>query len=147
MFLENEFAEPLFSFHGGQAKAFKCKLCRNKVFASETGMRAHLKYIHNWEEQPCLSSMESQTVQNNIARKKPQAKVQLSQNQEKQDAASTDRKEMIESHATKEGELLMLMKEEKSNSQMLVKNSNSVIAETKERKQTQDSVTNTTEEN
>lgn len=60
MFLDNDFARPLFDFDkGGAPKAFQC-LCTpcNKVTRTERGMRMHLKSVHNWEEQPCLYSMD-----------------------------------------------------------------------------------------
>ena len=65
MFLENDFARPLFDFvKGGPPRAFQCLMCpsedgKQKVTRTERGMRMHLKSKHNWEEQPCLYSTDN----------------------------------------------------------------------------------------
>ena len=66
MFLENEFARPLFDFEkGGQPLAYLCLKCTDKpkVTRTERGMRRHLKTVHNWTEQPCLYSTDQPTDQ------------------------------------------------------------------------------------
>lgn len=73
MFLNNDYARPLFDFEkGGPPSAFQC-LCMKehgyhcdhpdctpcgKITRTERGMRMHLKTVHHWEEQPCLSSTD-----------------------------------------------------------------------------------------
>ena len=65
MFLENNFAVPLFDFTmGGPPAAYKCLTC-GKVTKGEQGMRAHLKSIHQWKEQPLLYSTDRVSVENN----------------------------------------------------------------------------------
>lgn len=79
MFLENDFARPLFDFDkGGKAKAFEClmpvmtewlkpksrKPC-GRITRTEQGMRMHLKSVHGWKEQPCLYSTELQNESQN----------------------------------------------------------------------------------
>lgn len=75
MFLENDYARPLFdTINGGPPKAFECKCmlehgyqcthpdctpCK-KVTRTERGMKMHLKTVHGVEEQLCLYSTEAQ---------------------------------------------------------------------------------------
>lgn len=126
MFLENDFARPLFDFEGGgKAKAFQCLMCKPgtwgkngtmitaaKITRTERGMRMHLKIVHDWKEQPCLYSMESQTELRNGAPRKlragpPALKSELS---DKPDMEKTPPSQ--KSHATNENELLKLTNEE-----------------------------------
>lgn len=61
MFLENDFARPLFDFvKGGPPHAYECLVCElpHKITRTERGMRMHLKLVHEWEEQPYLYSTE-----------------------------------------------------------------------------------------
>lgn len=97
MFLENDYARPLFDLKdGGPPRAFLCLIqvewqnaklheilgrssmhrC-GKITRTESGMRAHLKKVHNWEEQECLYSTtnHSQTKQENA----PQRNLRVSQ--------------------------------------------------------------------
>lgn len=63
MFLENSFVIPLFDVvNGGPPRAFECREC-GEVCKTESGMFQHLKRKHDWEEQPCLSSMDSANQQ------------------------------------------------------------------------------------
>ena len=115
MFLDNLYAEPLFSFNGGPAKAFRCKIC-SKITSTESGMRVHLKKIHEWEEQACLSSMDKQKDQSQGQPRKLRTQPIVFPSPEKQAEVNTDKKETIsppKSKETNEGELLRLMKEEK----------------------------------
>jgi hypothetical protein len=115
MFLENDYAEPLFSFHGGPAKAYRCKICKNKVTSTEGGMRSHLRSTHNWVEQPCLSSMDNLKEQSKGAPRKLRAGPPLLRNLEKQEEVSIEKKETTnqpKNPEMNEGELLKLMREE-----------------------------------
>lgn len=61
MFLENEYAQPLFDLsNGGSPRAYRCKIedCQ-KVVRTERGMRMHLRSVHNIMEQPCLFSTDN----------------------------------------------------------------------------------------
>lgn len=84
MFLENDFARPLFDFEkGGPPVAFQCLshiivagrpiLVCKKVTRTERGMRMHLKTVHGWEEQQCLYSTEPQKDQSSGAPRKLRA--------------------------------------------------------------------------
>jgi hypothetical protein len=83
MFLENDYARPLFDFKkGGAPKAFECLMCRandfelrkcGKITRTERGMRMHLKSVHGWEEQACLYSMDKP----NEEKKENQRKLRL----------------------------------------------------------------------
>ncbi len=79
MFLENNYAKPLFDFEkGGAPSAYQCivkvdyknKKLHNipgrdgthicgKITRTERGMKMHLKKVHDWEEQICLYSTDS----------------------------------------------------------------------------------------
>jgi hypothetical protein len=109
MFLENDYAEPLFSLSGGPPKAFRCLTC-GEICKTEGGMKQHLTMKHNWKEQPCLYSTEIQSAQKSNESKKSKRK--RSRNQEKQDVVSIEKNETLKSAVTNEGELLRLMKEE-----------------------------------
>ena len=115
MFIENEYARPLFDFEkGGPPKAFQClcldawKVPCNKVTRTERGMRMHLKIVHLWKEQPSLYSMDNQPAQ----KQKSLSLLNLSpsvKNQIKVAAKKTARK----LQETNDGELLKLMNVEK----------------------------------
>ncbi len=79
MFIENNYARPLFDFEkGGPPSAFRCLLntwndkgqvpC-GKVTRTERGMRMHLKTVHDWKEHPCLYSMDKPKAENEHPRK------------------------------------------------------------------------------
>jgi hypothetical protein len=100
LFLENDFARPLFDFEkGGPPKAFQCLMGKTtegalhfcgKVTRTERGMRMHLKYVHDWEEQACLYSTEPQKDQNPGAPRKLRAG-RLSFPSEKLDQQDTEK--------------------------------------------------------
>jgi hypothetical protein len=145
MFLENDYAEPLFSHNGGPPRAFRCKKCHNKVTATEGGIRSHLRFAHNWEEQPCLSLMESQKDQNKKAPRKLRAGApSFLKSPEKQEEVSSAKKKIQKSQETKEGELLKLTSEENLPSQTQATSFNFAIATKEEIKPTQDMDTNIT---
>ena len=133
MFLENDYARPLFDFEkGGKPSAYMClayvdyknkklftileragdHIC-GKITRTERGMRMHLKIVHGWEEQPCLYSKEHQRVvspRDNLRAGKPLLNQNVSAEPESVTAkipASQKSPEM------KEGKLLKLMREEK----------------------------------
>lgn len=116
MFLENDYARPLFDFEkGGKPRAYLClnKDC-GKVTRTERGMRMHLKTVHDWEEQACLYSTDKQNDQNlqsGPVRKLRAGPPRLSQNENPPESTeSTSTTEQGKSQETNEGELLKLMK-------------------------------------
>ena len=113
MFLENDYARPLFDFEkGGKAKAFECLMCpkdKPKITRTERGMRMHLKFVHNWKEQPCLYSTDHPT-EHGSADHRAKLRVSLKPRKENEDKP-TETSLSQKSHETNEGELLKLMKE------------------------------------
>jgi len=94
MFLENKYARPLFALDGGPPRAFECivnfesivnvqykkelhvtlgkdgtRIC-GKITQTESGMRSHLRTVHEWEEQSCLYSTGRQSDQSQKQSKK-----------------------------------------------------------------------------
>lgn len=131
MFFENDFARPLFDFkRGGPARAFECimpiehkifntasgkfeyhsdstEIC-GKITKTEKGMRMHLKQLHFWEEQPCLSSTEECKTEQGAPRKLRAEKPSFPRNED-----LYTNKKLQKSPEMKDGELLKLMKEER----------------------------------
>lgn len=59
MFLENEYVRPLFdNINGGPPRAFECLQC-HRVCRTERGIQMHLRFVHYFQEQLCLSLMEN----------------------------------------------------------------------------------------
>lgn len=113
MFLENDYARPLFDFaKGGKPSAFQCLAdgC-NKVTRTERGMRMHLKTVHNWEEQACLYSTERPSVPSQRAEEMRREGLRYSR-KESQPKSTESTPQPKKSAETKEGELLKLMREE-----------------------------------
>lgn len=113
MFLENDYARPLFDFQkGGKPRAYLClvKDC-GRVVRTERGIRMHLKIVHDWEEQACLYSTDKQTDQGSPR----QLRAGPPRLQPESEPAVENHTEKIlnnqKSAETKEGELLKLMKE------------------------------------
>lgn len=127
MFLENDYARPLFDFEkGGKPKAFECLMCKadhanhktnpcgrmcGKVTRTEIGMRMHLKTVHGWEEQACLYSTDKQTDQNSGSPR--QLRAGPPRFPESETAVENHTEKILhnqKSAETNEGELLKLMK-------------------------------------
>lgn len=116
MFLENDYARPLFDFEkGGKPSAFQCLAdgC-NKVTRTERGMRMHLKTVHNWEEQACLYSTERPSIPSQRAELDRRVAGLPSLNEEVRThkVMVKTRQPSTKSPETNEGELLKLMREE-----------------------------------
>ncbi len=138
MFLENDYARPLFDFEkGGPPKAYQC-LCLidydnhklhkilgrsgkhpcGKVTRTERGMRMHLKIVHDWKEQPCLSSMEECKTEPGAPRKLRAGAPNLNQQGEKEMSKATAKKAQPKqkSQETNESGLLNFTSEENTSS-------------------------------
>ena len=110
MFYENEYYRGLFdTIRGGPARAFECLSCA-MVTKTEEGMKQHLRKQHAWREQPCLSSMESQSEQKKG--KELRAEPLHFPSQGKPDAVQSEEIATKKSVGTKEGALLNFTKEE-----------------------------------
>lgn len=123
MFLENDYARPLFDFvKGGPPKAFQCLVLISipelfgqhpcgRVTRTERGMRMHLKAVHHWEEQPCLYSTEHPSAQSSGRKLRAGAPLLKSSN-ENQNMETTNLSKQKQAEMN-EGGLLKLMREEK----------------------------------